>query len=97
MRVTIWILAAFLLLASASVAAAECEWLLWVRTADSDWLLKSAVDTRKECEERRLEIARRLLPENEPETVFDLWESEVGLVYRCLPDTIDPLKTKTTR
>ena len=66
MRLTIWILAAFLLLGSASVAVAECAWVLWSEKThqnSTEWKLQSASETLKDCQATRHKIWNEILNE----------------------------------
>ncbi len=98
-----------LLLGSASVAAAECAWVLWEENALRDVELPlvqperthtiiSVHSTHQECEEQR----KVVIPKWEKE-----WQihkervdktPEMGAVFSarllCLPDTIDPRERK---
>ena len=90
------------LLASAGAASAECAWVLWAREhtvlavmADghirsgepySDWAVITAFPEYSDCSataaaQYQMTIKARSRPMTAGETV---------LMYRCLPDTIDP-------
>ena len=66
MRRMIVLLTTVLLLGSASVAAAECAWVLWEHSLisilaketiyQSSWDLRGADPSKKECEEREAEV-----------------------------------------
>jgi hypothetical protein len=90
------LLVVVLVLASVGPASAECAWVLWgnavtpgTTLAGGDkWLAISVFDSRAACEHERGDTAalRRSLEEA---FIKVTGETDV-IVYRCLPDTIDP-------
>ncbi len=83
MRTATMMLATVLLLGSASVAASECAWALWIHAllhrsgqelVTQHWILDEARPTFPECEAIKLK----------------LWTER----FVCLPDTIDPREKK---
>ena len=101
MRRMIVMLTTALLLGSASIAAAECAWVLWHHTNQVGWTLKGARPSYKECEVylRILirELHRRELAEMEYDYQVESFIREHMKSFAkpreghvCLPDTIDP-------
>ena len=88
MRRIIVMLTTVLLLGSASVAAAECAWVLWMKyfpTTEEPiyWEVVDAKANQEDCIKTRDFMAER---------TPDFLKESVHLV--CLPDTIDPREKK---
>jgi hypothetical protein len=79
-----------LLLASIGTASAECAWVLWERLSPDQWAIVAAAPDGRECERTRKETIA-YIKANDP------WKRQFALdvLYRCLPDTIDPRGPKT--
>ena len=101
MRPATMMLTTILLLGSASVAAAECAWVLWQHALGS-WVVSGARPSYKQCEDYRRQVIELLIAEhNWPKDRRESWIRErmesfakKGTGSTCLPDTIDPREKK---
>ena len=87
------------LLAWAATASAECAWVLWLSEWRSNWSVLGTSLTRGRCLEQMAAIVGPLSEdERESGNASDALRPNVtfkGIVYHCLPDTVDPRGPKT--
>ena len=96
------LLVAFLLLASAATASAECAWVLWFNPEANVHMVESAHSSVTECDVALVDMRAVLRKDGDKiyggSTSSDhvlLGERGVEhIMYRCLPDTVDPRGAK---
>ena len=96
------LLVAFSLLTSAATASAECAWVLWFNPEANVHMVESAHSSVTECDVALVDMRAVLRKDGYKvyggSTSSDhvlLGERGVEhIMYRCLPDTLDPRGTK---